>query len=104
MNPSNPCGKRARLATLACVLFLAWTVNGLAESQNPNIYPPSIPTVDLTAQYRLQRLFPQRKFDCPVALAIMPAQVKREVLILQRGEVWLLPANRLSADADLFLD
>jgi quinoprotein glucose dehydrogenase len=75
-----------------------------AFADNANVYPSTVPTVDVTSQYRLLRLYPQRKFDCPVALAIAPGPIRREMLMLQRGEVWQLPPNRLSGDAELFLD
>lgn len=74
------------------------------QADNANIYPAAVDTVDISAQYRLMRLYPQRKFDCPVALSILPGQVRREMLMLQRGEIWQLPANRVTGEPELFLD
>lgn len=92
---------------LTSLLLMAWSLGCAAFADtptNPNISPPTVSTVDITSQYRLLRLYPQKKFDCPVALAILPGQIRREMLMLQRGEIWQLPSNRLSGDAELFLD
>lgn len=92
---------------LTSLLLMAWSLGCVAfadTATNPNISPPTVSTVDITSQYRLLRLYPQKKFDCPVALAILPGQIRREMLMLQRGEIWQLPSNRLSGDAELFLD
>ena len=97
----SPGGRAFFLFTSLC---LSLVLGSVAFADNANVYPPTVPTVDLTSQYRLLRIYPQRKFDCPVALAIMPGQIRREMLMLQRGEVWQLPPNRLSGDAELFLD
>lgn len=70
----------------------------------PPVFPRETPTVDATAQFQLQRLWPTRKFDCPVALALMPGNPVREVLLLQRGEVWLLPEDRVNGEPELILD
>lgn len=90
-------------ASLCAVAFMVWTACSRAE--NPNVFPPTVNTVDIASQYRLLRIYAPRKFDCPVALSILPGgQVKREVLMLQRGEIWLLPSSHLSSEAELFLD
>src|SRR4051812_2029184 len=68
------------------------------------VFPRDTPTVDATAQFQLQRLWPTRKFDCPVALALLPGHPEREVMLLQRGEVWLLPEDRVNGEPELMLD
>lgn len=59
---------------------------------------------DVTRLYKLQRLHVAHKFDCPVSLAIMPGDSPREVLMMQRGEVWVLPKNDVVGEPTKFLD
>jgi glucose/arabinose dehydrogenase len=73
-------------------------------TQEAEVFPRGTPTVDVTARFQLQRLWPARKFDCPVAVALVPGHPTREVVLLQRGEVWLLPEDRLSGEPELILD
>jgi hypothetical protein len=68
------------------------------------VFPRDTPTLDATAQFQLQRRWPTRKFDCPVALALVPGHPTREVMLLQRGEVWLLPDDHVNDQPELILD
>lgn len=74
------------------------------QAPAPPVFPKETPTVDATEQFQLQRLWPTKKFDCPVALALVPGSPTREVLLLQRGEVWLLPEDRMNGEPELILD
>src|SRR5439155_15007189 len=89
-------------------ITLCWRIvsaqNSPLPSQAPVVFPRETPTVDATAQFQLQRLWPARKFDCPVALALVPGQPPCEVLLLQRSEVWLLPEDRTNGEPALILD
>ncbi len=92
-------------ASFAAVCGVAWAQEAIAPPQPPApVFPQEVPTVDATARFQLQRFWPTRKFDCPVALARVPGQPAREVLLLQRGEVWLLPEDRMSGEPELILD
>jgi quinoprotein glucose dehydrogenase len=70
----------------------------------PVVFPRQTPTVDASAQFRLHRLWPERKFDCPVAVTVAPLPEPREIVLLQRGEMWLLPEDRLRGEPELVLD
>nr|WP_075088255.1 PQQ-dependent sugar dehydrogenase [Verrucomicrobium spinosum] len=71
---------------------------------SPNGTQTSVPTEDAMAVYALQRLHVTQKFDCPVAMAVLPGESPREVVMQQRGEVWVLPKNEVVGDSQLFLD
>src|SRR4051812_12171258 len=68
------------------------------------VFPRGTPTVDTSSRFQLQRLWPTHKFDCPVALALVPGHPTREVVLLQRGEVWLLPEDRFTGEPELILN
>ena len=59
---------------------------------------------DLSAHYRLQRLYVKQRFDSPVAFAVMPLSEPRHVVMQQRGELWLLPQDEILGTAERFLD
>jgi glucose/arabinose dehydrogenase len=73
-------------------------------SMSPNGTQTSVPTEEAMAVYALQRLHVTHKFDCPVAMAVLPCDSPREVVMQQRGEVWVLPKNDVVGDPQLFLD
>lgn len=75
-----------------------------AQDAPPPVYPETTRTVDVTAQFRLLRLWPARKLDCPVALGIVPGSPPREVVLLQRGEAWMLPVERMGGEPERVLD
>ncbi|HSJ02567.1 MAG TPA: hypothetical protein VK956_08945, partial [Verrucomicrobium sp.] len=76
---------------------------GRAEPLSP-IQGTDVPSKDSESHFTLQRLHVTHKFDCPVALAVMPGETPREVLMQQRGEVWVLPSNDVVGEPEKFLD
>lgn len=100
---------------LACVFvcFVSDIVIGQTIESDPIVTAPSnsflthnpeLPTVEVAESYKLQRLYPKHRFDCPVALAILPIKTPRLVLALQRGELWLLPEDPFLGTPTRFLD
>ncbi|TLD68669.1 PQQ-dependent sugar dehydrogenase [Phragmitibacter flavus] len=89
------------LALAVGILAFSHLFPSAAHAQLPE---PAFPTVEAADQFKLQRLYPRQKFDCPVALAIMPLDKPRLVLALQRGELWLLPEDEILGSATRFLD
>jgi len=63
-----------------------------------------IPVTEAMEQYKLQRIHVRQTYDCPVSLAIIPLPEPREVMMLQRGEVWLLPKDEVLGEPARFLD
>lgn len=86
-------------------LFLGLLVFTLLPSYgHAQLDEPAFPTVEAKDRFKLQRLYPRQKFDCPVALAVVPLDKPRLVLALQRGELWLLPEDEILGTATRFLD
>ena len=92
------------LRTLAVLFTLILGHAFAAETEGRGHTEPALATEDATQQFRLQKLYAKQKFDCPVALAVVPGDVPRLALLLQRGEVWLLPEDEVLGQAELFLD
>lgn len=98
-------GGRWLVWIVALPFSIAWAQLPLAPQEPaPPVFPRATATLDATDRFQLQRLWPARKFDCPVALALVPGQPEREVILLQRGEMWLLPQDRVNGEPELVLD
>lgn len=96
----SPLFRAAQTLTVALLLASGVSAEDAASTTNKQL-----PAVDVTDQYRLQRLYSREKFDCPVALAVVPgAEEFREAVLLQRGEIWLLHRDRVLGKPERFLD
>ena len=76
----------------------------VSANEGPPAHPAGMKTVDVTRQFRLKRLWPAHKFDSPVALSPVPGRPGAEVVLLQRGEVWLLPGAGDDDQPELILN
>lgn len=99
--------KRRPLSPLLLAVSLSFSAILPAQESSPSTThgeAKPYPTVDVTGEYKIQRLYSRQKFDCPTALAVMPLPQPRLVLALQRGEFWLLPKDEVLGKAVRFLD
>ena len=103
---SGPIAQRFHLVSWCVrIAFICVIACGLdAQDSSPPVFPESARTVDVAGRFRLLRLWPTQKLDCPVALGIAPGSPAREVVLLQRGEAWLLPEERMGGEPERVLD
>lgn len=101
--PLSGCVCSMMIATLAGLIG-AQEIPVLETQPAAPVFPQDTPTTDMNGQFHLQRLWPGHSFDCPVALAVTPEYPPREVVLLQRGQVWLLPEDRVQGEPELILD
>jgi len=92
------------------ILWLLLALQAMAVDDAPEAVPApaapyqDIPSVEGMQHFKLQRIHTRQAFDSPVALAIMPLPDPREVIMLQRGELWLLPKDEVLGKPSRFLD